>query len=186
MTPAQSAAYDPTTISIADKLRILRNQGMRQRYEYVMAGHNYRMTDLQAALAIPQLRRYEKNIESRRRNASFYAQELSGIQGLVLPEIIDGRTHVWHQYTLRITSESSVSRDRLSESLTSKGVGSGIYYPKLVFDYDAYRSRKDVTVTDCPVARRVVSEVISIPVHPYLSSSQRMKVSNAVRASLII
>jgi dTDP-4-amino-4,6-dideoxygalactose transaminase len=142
------------------------------------------MTDLQAALVLPQIRRYEKNIKSRRENASFYGEALSGIQGLVLPETLDGRTHVWHQYTLRITSGSPITRDQLSESLNSRGVGSGVYYPKLVFDYDIYRSRNDVIVSDCPVAKRVVSEVISIPVHQYLSRGQRARVSNSVRASL--
>ena len=52
--------------AIADRLRILRNQGMRARYEYVMQGHNYRLTDLQAALAIPQIERYPATIDAAR------------------------------------------------------------------------------------------------------------------------
>jgi dTDP-4-amino-4,6-dideoxygalactose transaminase len=78
-----------------------------------------------------------------------------------------------------------VGRERLAESLTAKGVGFGFYYPKLVFDYDTYRSRKDVKINDCPIARKVVSEVISIPVHPYLSRDQRAKVSSVIRETLI-
>ena len=185
LTTGEGGIVTTSDDEIAAKLRILRNQGMKQRYEYVMAGHNYRMTDLQAALVIPQLRSYEKNVESRRRNAAYYSETLNGIKGLVLPEVKDGRTHVWHQYTLRITSDSSVSREKLAEDLTNRGVGHGFYYPKLVFDYDTYRSRKDVRILDCPVARKVVAEVISIPVHPYLSKRQRKKVSAEVRDSLV-
>jgi dTDP-4-amino-4,6-dideoxygalactose transaminase len=184
LTSGEGGVVTTSDDEIAEKLRILRNQGMKQRYEYVMAGHNYRMTDLQAALVIPQLKRYDKNVEARRKNADFYAESLSGIDGVVLPKVVDGRTHVWHQYTLRITSQSAVSREQLANELASKGIGHGFYYPKLVFDYDTYRSRKDVKVGDCPVARQVVTEVISIPVHPYLSKTQRRKVSVAVRESL--
>ena len=185
LTTGEGGIITTSDDEIAEKLRILRNQGMKQRYEYVMAGHNYRMTDLQAALVLPQLKMYDKNVEARRKNANYFAETLSGIEGLVLPQVVEGRTHVWHQYTLRVTSESTVGRAKLAESLTAKGVGFGFYYPKLVFDYDTYRSRKDVIVSDCPVAKRVVTEVISIPIHPYLSNGQRRKVSSAVRESLI-
>lgn len=185
LTTGEGGIITTSDDEIAEKLRILRNQGMKQKYEYVMAGHNYRMTDLQAALVLPQLKKYEKNVEARRKNANFYTESLNGIEGLVLPEVVEGRTHVWHQYTLRVTSENRVGREGLAESLTAKGVGFGFYYPKLVFDYDTYRSRKDVKVGECPMARKVVSEVISIPVHPYLSRGQRAKVSSVIRETLI-
>jgi perosamine synthetase len=185
LTTGEGGIVTTSDDALAQKLRILRNQGMRQRYDYVMAGHNYRMTDLQAALVIPQLKRYDKYVEARRKNADYYAETLRGIEGVVLPEVVEGRTHVWHQYTLRITPQSPVGREQLAHSLTSKGIGHGFYYPKLVFDYDIYRSRKDVKVNDCPVARKVVTEVISIPVHPYLSKTQRSKVSAAVRESIL-
>jgi dTDP-4-amino-4,6-dideoxygalactose transaminase len=185
LTTGEGGIVTTSDDDLAEKLRILRNQGMKQRYEYVMAGHNYRMTDLQAALVIPQLRKYDKNVEARRKNADYYTESLRGIEGLVLPEVVEGRTHVWHQYTLRITPQSSVGREQLAEALTAKGVGHGFYYPKLVFDYDVYRARKEVKVADCPVASKVVTEVISIPVHPYLSTIQRGKVSSVIRESLL-
>ncbi|MEI5604090.1 DegT/DnrJ/EryC1/StrS family aminotransferase, partial [Streptomyces brasiliscabiei] len=85
---------------LAATLRILRNQGMRARYEYVMAGHNYRLTDLQAALVIPQLDAYEDQVAARRRNAEGLRERLADIEGLVLPSELEGRGHVWHQFTV--------------------------------------------------------------------------------------
>lgn len=156
---------------VADTLRLLRNQGMRARYQYVLAGHNFRLTDLQAALGLPQLRRIDKVIESRQRNAATLSEGLAGIDGLVTPMVAEGRSHVWHQYTVRVTSDAAITRDQLAEHLESNGVGCGVYYPRLVHDYDCYRDHPRIVDDPTPVAARVVGEVLSLPVHPNLSES---------------
>lgn len=166
---------------LADTLRLLRNQGMRSRYEYVTVGHNHRLTDLQAALVLPQLDRYDEVVAARRANAAYLSAGLADVPGLVTPQVMADRTHVWHQYTLRVTPETGTTRERFVERLTALGVGSGIYYPRLVFDYDTYRDRPDVVVADCPVARRVATEAVSIPVHPHLSGADLDTIVAAVR-----
>ena len=94
--------------SIADRLRLLRNQGMRQRYQYEVAGHNYRLTNLAAAVGLPQLARVHEISAARQRNASMLRAGLAGIEGLELPpEPLDGRTHVYHQFTVRVGSEDA-------------------------------------------------------------------------------
>jgi dTDP-4-amino-4,6-dideoxygalactose transaminase len=167
---------------LAATLRILRNQGMRQRYQYEMAGNNYRLTDLQAALAIPQLDRYAAAIECRQRNARRLAEGLADVPGVLVPRELEGRRHVWHQFTLRITDDARVPRDQFVEQLAERGVGTGVYYPRLVFDYDAYRSNDQVRPSDVPVAARIVGEVLSLPVHPALSDADLDQVIAAVRA----
>jgi dTDP-4-amino-4,6-dideoxygalactose transaminase len=169
---------------LADRLRIMRNQGMRARYEYVMAGHNYRMTDLQAALAIPQLGRYDGIVSARQSNAEVLAAGLAGVPGLVVPRQLDGRSHVWHQFTIRLTPDAPVDRDEFVAKLTERGIGNGIYYPKLVFDYEPYRDRADVVVGSYPVAERVVREVVSLPVHPKLSPADLDAIVSGVRGIL--
>ncbi len=88
--------------AVADRLRILRNQGMRARYEYEEPGHNYRMTDLQAAVGIPQVAHLAEIIEIRQRNARRLTEGLAGCAALRLPSVQPGRDHVWHQYTVLI------------------------------------------------------------------------------------
>ena len=166
--------------ALADRLRVMRNQGMRARYEYVMAGHNYRLTDLQAALALPQLAHYDEIVAQRRANAAQLSAGLEGVPGVVTPTVLPGRQHVWHQYTLRITGEGGTTRDQFVTRLTERGVGNGIYYPKLVFDYETYRGRPDVVISDCPVATRVATEAVSIPVHPRLTQSDLERIIEAV------
>jgi perosamine synthetase len=165
---------------LADRLRILRNQGMRARYQYEVAGHNYRMTDLQAAVGIPQLGRYDDIVSARQSNAEYLSNGLAAVPGIIVPRQLDGRRHVWHQYTIRVTPDAGISREEFVAKLGEHGVGAGIYYPKLVFDYDTYRNRPDVIIGDYPEAEKVVQEVVSLPVHPKLSPADLDKIVGTV------
>lgn len=170
---------------LADRLRVLRNQGMRTRYEYVVAGHNYRMTDLCAAVGIAQVEGLADICAARSANAAVLSEGLSGLEGLVLPpEPEPGRTHVYHQFTVRITTEASVSRDQFADALREAGIGCGVYYPGVVFDYDCYREHPGVVVAEVPRARAIASEVTSLPVHPYLTADDLERIVVVVREVL--
>lgn len=184
ITTGEGGVITTNDDTIADRLRVLRNQGMRARYQYEVAGHNYRLTDLQAALGIPQLARYADIVSARQTNADYLSAGLSGLQGVVVPRQLAGRSHVWHQYTIRITDDAAVSRDEVVAKLAEAGVGAGIYYPKIVFDYDTYRNRPDVHVGEFPNAERVVREVISLPVHPKLSRSDLDTIIESVASAV--
>ena len=170
--------------ALADRLRLLRNQGMSERYCYEIAGHNYRLTELQAAIALPQLARLAARTEQRLANAARLDSGLDGVPGLVRPVVPSGRTHVWHQYTVRITAEARITRDELARDLSSRGIGTGIYYPRVVFDYACYREHPRVRVADVPNAQAAASEVLSLPVHPGLSVGDIDTVIGAVRELL--
>jgi dTDP-4-amino-4,6-dideoxygalactose transaminase len=165
----------------AERLRILRNQGMRGRYEYVVPGHNYRMTDLQAAVALPQLGRIGALNEARRANAGRLRAGLAGVPGVVLPDEVPGREHVWHQFTVRVTAAAAVSRDAAGAALAERGVGSGVYYPRPVYDYPCYRNHPRVVLDPTPRADAAGAEVLSLPVHPQLSEGDLDTIITAVR-----
>lgn len=168
--------------SLADRLRVLRNQGMRARYQYEMAGHNYRLTDLQAALVLPQISRYDQTVARRQANAQRLNEGLADVPGLTTPRQLPGRTHVWHQYTVLLDEEFPLDQHKVVEQLADRGVGSGVYYPRLVFDYDCYRGHPRVIPGDVPVAQRVAGHVVSLPVHQHLSDTEVDQVIDAVRA----
>ncbi|ONI72644.1 aminotransferase [Actinosynnema sp. ALI-1.44] len=184
ITTAEGGVITTSDATIADRLRVLRNQGMRQRYQYEVAGHNYRLTDLHAAVGIPQLEKLSQLTEARSRNAEALSKGLADITGLRVPAVLPGRSHVWHQYTVLVGDDAKVTRDELSAKLTEKGVGNGIYYPKVVFDYDCYRDNPGVIASDVPVAERVARQALSLPVHPKLSESDVDTIVNAVREVL--
>ena len=165
----------------ADRLRLMRNQGMRERYGYEIAGHNYRLTELQAALAIPQLAQLPETTARRRRNAERLTAGLGDVTGLRVPQQLAGRGHVWHQYTVLVTDDAPVDRAEFVRMLADRGVGSGVYYPRPVFDYDCYRSHPQVHVSAVPVAVDVARRVVSLPVHPGLSPDDLDQIIDTVR-----
>ncbi len=167
---------------VADRLRLLRNQGMRQRYQYEVAGHNYRLTNLAAAVGLPQLARLEETSNHRRSNAQVLRDGLGGIPGLALPpEPEPGRTHVYHQFTVRVMPGAPLSRDEVIDALAARDIGSGIYYPKVVYDYDCYRNDPRVVQDPVPNAFQVTAEVLSLPVHPFLTDDDLKRIVSAVR-----
>lgn len=172
---------------VADRLRVLRNQGMRARYQYEFPGNNYRLTDLQAAVGIPQLGRYEGIVAKRQATAAALSERLSTVPGVIVPRELPGRRHVWHQYTIRVTDEAGLSRDELAAGLAEDGIGSGVYYPGLIGDYDAYRNHPLVAHTDdTPQAREIVSQVLSLPVHPHVGEAEVDQIVGSIARRLSV
>ena len=169
---------------IADRLRVLRDQGMRAKYEYEIPGHNYRLTDIQAALALPQLERLGELNARRARNAAVLSDGLLGAPGLVTPVVKSGRTHVFHQYTVRVTPEAKVDRDELATRLRGLEIGTGIYYPTVVYDAECFRQHPRVIVEPMPVAEQTAREVLSLPVHPWLTDADLDRVVASIRQAL--
>jgi dTDP-4-amino-4,6-dideoxygalactose transaminase/acetyltransferase-like isoleucine patch superfamily enzyme len=169
---------------VATRLRLLRNHGMRARYDYAMPGSNYRLTDLQAAIALEQLRKLPVFAEARSLNAARLSAGLAGLDGLVLPWTPVGRRHAWHQYTVRVGPGAAMDREQLGKFLTAAGVESMAYYPRLVHDYPCFRDHPQVSVDSTPRAHQAASEVLSLPVHPGLSDRDLDRIVSCVRAAL--
>ena len=171
--------------ALADRLRLLRNHGMKARYQYELPGHNYRLTELAAAVAIPQFAQLANITSARTTNAAYFSQNLAGLDGVVTPTTHPDRTHAWHQYTLRITADCAVARDEVVRRLNEAGIGAGIYYPRAVYDYDCYRSHPRVVIDGGhATATRVATEVVSLPVHQHLTESECDQIVAAVHAAV--
>lgn len=181
VTAGEGGVITTADATVADRLRVLRNQGMRERYRYEVPGHNYRMTDLQAAVALPQLARLASSNERRRRNAERLSEGLRGVPGLQTPKVDPGRTHVFHQYTVRVTDEAPWGRDQLAAELARLGIESGVYYPRAVYDYNCYRSHSGVRIEPMPGAEAAAREVLSLPVHPGLTDDDLDRIVDTVR-----
>ena len=169
---------------LARTLRILRNQGMRARYDYEMSGYNWRLTDLQAAVAIPQVNRLKEITAARNANAARLTAALIGTPGLLLPMVPAGRSHVWHQYTVCVLPDAEINREEFCARLTRVGIGHGIYYPKLMHDYPCYKANPRVVPDPTPRARRLTAQVVSLPVHPGLDPVALDQVVDAVKEAI--
>jgi dTDP-4-amino-4,6-dideoxygalactose transaminase len=160
---------------LADRIRLYRNHGMRQRYYHDALGTNFKPTDLAAALGLAQLTRLDERTAQRRRNA---ARLTAGLRGYLTPLVPEGREHVWHQYTMRFPGD----RQRVIDGLTERGVGTLIYYP-VPIHRQAYLQAYLPGAADLalPVTDRLSEEVLSIPVRPNLADEELEAVIRAVR-----
>jgi perosamine synthetase len=160
---------------LADRLRLYRNHGMRQRYHHEALGSNFKPTDLAAAIGLAQLVRLDERTERRRHNA---VRLTDGLGDYLTPRVPDGRGHVWHQYTMRFPGE----RDAVARALEERGIGSLIYYPVPIHRQPYLQQtlpragRQDLPVTD-----QLASEVLSIPVRPSLTDAEVETIIEAVR-----
>ncbi|HLL68690.1 MAG TPA: DegT/DnrJ/EryC1/StrS family aminotransferase [Micromonosporaceae bacterium] len=168
---------------LADRLRVLRNQGMRVRYQYEMQGYNWRLTDVLAAIALPQLDTLTATNRTRAANAAVLTAGLGDLPGLRTPSVPAGRSSVWHQYTVRITDDAPVNRDDLTKTLDQDGIGFGVYYPRLMHDYECYRDHPGIAGDPTPLARRNAAQVLSLPVHQHLSPGDLERIVASVRGA---
>jgi perosamine synthetase len=164
--------------SIAHELRLLRNQGMAARYQYERVGWNFRLTDIQAAIAIPQLEKLDESNKKRNSTADLYNSAFADNPNITTPYVDPRAMSVWHQYTIRVADVSR--RDDMINQLHEMGIGAGVYYPRPVFEYDPYMNNDKVRISDVDTTRQVCESVISIPVHHYLSESDVQRVIEGV------
>jgi dTDP-4-amino-4,6-dideoxygalactose transaminase len=159
---------------VAERARMIRQHGMRRRYYHEILGYNFRMTDIQAAIGLAQLRKLPHWTEQRIENAAYLTERLLHLPYVVTPVVKEGYVHVFHQYTIRFRGD----RDGAVKSLKAKGVGVGIYYPLPVHRQPVYQ--KLGYDDNLPEAERASYEVLSLPVHPALGREELACVAEAV------
>jgi perosamine synthetase len=178
MTTAEGGLITTDDDRLADWLRIYRNQGMRARYQFEMLGYNFRMTDLAAAIGLVQLSKLERNTARRRAIAAGYDAAFADLP-VTRPVVPDGRTHVFHQYTLAV----GPARDSILAELRDAGVGADVYYPVPVHR-QAYIQELGIDA-DLPVTDRAAAETIALPMFPGLTDEEHARVIEAVRRSVL-
>ena len=154
---------------LAHTLRGIVNHGMYERYHHDVVGVNSRLDSIQAAVLRAKLPKLEEYNAARKTAADRYSKAFSGHENIEIPIIIGAEdTHVFHQYTLKITNGK---RDALVKHLNEKGIPCGIYYPIPLHSQKAYAdSRYDEA--DFPVTNQLVKEVIALPMHTELDDEQ--------------
>ncbi|MFF4830463.1 DegT/DnrJ/EryC1/StrS family aminotransferase [Streptomyces sp. NPDC001315] len=164
---------------IARTLRLLRNQGMEQRYANEIVGANVRMTDVSAAIGRVQLAKLDGWTEQRIANAAYLTEHISA-PGVITPSVAEGARHVFHQYTVRVRGD----RDAAMASLTEAGIGNAVYYPTPIHRLKPYwePDQKAGRTWDLPETERAAAEVVSLPVHPGLSAGDLERIVSAVNA----
>ncbi|MEU0988439.1 DegT/DnrJ/EryC1/StrS family aminotransferase [Streptomyces sp. NPDC005953] len=162
---------------IARTLRLLRNQGMEQRYANEIVGVNMRLTDVAAAVGRVQLTKLGGWTEQRIANAAYLTEHITA-PNVTTPVVAPGARHIYHQYTIRFSGD----RDAAMAKLTEAGVGNAVYYPTPVHRLRPFwePDQKAGRNWDLPETERAAAEVISLPVHPSLSAEDLDRIVVAV------
>jgi dTDP-4-amino-4,6-dideoxygalactose transaminase len=169
-----ATAQDP---ALADHLLRLRVYGGRQRYLHEELGFNSRLDEIQAAVLRVKLGCLEEWTARRRAIAERYRVGLANL-GLALPAERPGSTHVYHQFTLRVSDRDAVQR-RMAE----RGVQTAVYYPLPVHLQPMYHDL-GYRCGDFPEAECAAREVLCLPMYPELTDGQTDEVVEAVKRSL--
>ena len=174
MTTGEGGMVLTKSKKLAKKVRMIVDQGQSKKYFHKILGHNFRMTNLQAALGLKQLEKLDKWNEKRRRNAKLLTKILRDVKGVVTPFEASLAKHVYHQYVILARK-----RNELMRHLSKKGVGTAIHYPKPIYKQPLYRNLGyDLKLKN---VESITKRALSLPVHPSLSKDDVKYVGEAVK-----
>lgn len=169
MTSGEGGMVSVANDEVERLMRLYRNQGMQRQYENEVVGFNNRMTDIHAAIGRVQLTKVDDWTKRRQDNARFLSENLEGV---TVPHVAEGATHVYHQYTVRVAED----RDGLATALKDEyGVGSGMFYP-----IPNHRLAPFQVDADLPETEAAARECLSLPVHPSLSERDLERIVTGV------
>jgi dTDP-4-amino-4,6-dideoxygalactose transaminase len=168
------------SVSLAEKIRLLRVHGSRPKYFHKQIGINSRLDTIQAAILLVKFKYLEKWTAERQKKAERYQllfrDLVSSVNGLRLPTIQYQNRHIFHQFVIRVPE-----RDQLKQYLSGEGIGTDIYYPVPLHLQECYSFLK-YRRGDLPNSEKASEEVLALPIYPELTEDQQMAVVDRIKA----
>ncbi len=161
--------------NLAARMRDIRTHGGK-RHHHTVLGMNGRFDTLQAAVVLAKLPHFAAEVEARSRIGARYTELLQDV--CETPEVRAGNVHVYAQYTIRVPD-----REALGAKLKEQGIPTAVYYPKCLHEQPVF-ANLSYKMGDFPEAERASREVISLPMHPFLSDADQDRVVDAVKQAL--
>ena len=163
--------------ALAEKMKMIANHGMKVRYHHEILGVNSRLDSIQAAILNVKLKHLEAYQDARYKAAQIYTQGLKDIASIETPVELPYSTHVYHQYTLKITDGT---RDELKNYLAEWGIPAMVYYPIALHQQEAFLqiARRG---GDLEVSERLSETVLSLPMHTELDLEQQNYIIEKIR-----
>lgn len=161
---------------LAEKMKAIRTHGGVKRHHHTLLGMNGRFDTLQAAILLAKLPHFEWEVKERGRIGARYSASLK--EGCAVPVVAPANTHVYAQYTIRVAD-----RDKIGEQLKAAGVPTAVYYPKCLHEQPIFGSL-GYKWGDFPESEKASREVLSLPMHPFLSEADQDKVIATLHQAL--
>jgi UDP-2-acetamido-2-deoxy-ribo-hexuluronate aminotransferase len=156
----------------------LRNQGQDRRYHHTRIGINGRLDTIQAAVLLAKLDAFDNELLARSEAANRYSALLKG--AVQTPRVAPNRTSAWAQYTIEVDERNAVEA-----ALREVGVPTAVHYPVALHQQPVFATlaeRFQLGVGSFPHAERAASRVLSLPMHPYITPADILRVADAVKA----
>ncbi|WP_107928679.1 DegT/DnrJ/EryC1/StrS family aminotransferase [Neisseria animaloris] len=159
--------------TLATVIRQIARHGQDRRYHHIRVGVNSRLDTLQAAILLPKLAIFEEEMQLRQQVAAMYAEALQDA-GIAVPFIEAHNRSAYAQYTIRVKN-----RDAVQTALKEAGIPTAVHYPIPL-------NKQPAVANDAvlPVGDLVAQEVISLPMHPYMTHKQVRQVADALKAAV--
>lgn len=156
----------------------MRNYGSPVKYDHPIFGFNSRLDSLQAVVLSAKLKKLASWNRMRKEQATFYLEELAGLQEVELPTVAEGNEHVWHLFVIQVEA-----REKVADAMRVAGVQTGIHYPNPIHFLGMY---KDLGYErgDFPVAERLAETALSLPIYPGLSREGQEYVVSTLKKAL--
>jgi UDP-2-acetamido-2-deoxy-ribo-hexuluronate aminotransferase len=158
--------------ALAEKMKAICTHGALKRHQHPFLGMNGRFDTLQAAVLLAKLPYFEWEVQERARIGARYSAALGS--RYFVPEVAPDNTHVYAQYTVRVSN-----RDKVAEHLRTAGIPTAVYYPKCLHEQPVFADL-GYRRGDFPVSEKACREVLSLPMHPYLSEADQDRVITAL------
>ena len=154
-------------VELAKVIRQIARHGQDRRYHHVRVGVNSRLDTLQAAILLPKLEILDDEMQARQRVAETYTKLFNEAGILTTPSIEEHNQSAWAQYTIQVEN-----RDDVQDMLKVQGIPTAVHYPIPLNKQPAVANKNIVL----PVGDAVAERVMSLPMHPYISKSQQIKI----------
>ncbi len=164
---------DAETAAVLKSIRV-HGKGSH-KYDNARLGLNARLDTLQAAILLPKLAAFPRELDARQQAADRYAAGLGGIAGVTVPAAPAGYRSAWAQYSILL----DVDRDKVAAGLKARGVPSAVYYPCPLHLQTAY-AHLGYARGDMPVSEDCAARILALPMHPYLDAATQDTVCQAV------
>ena len=151
-------------------------------YEMQYLGYNYRITDIQCALGISQLKKLDSFLEKRQAIVNFYNQQFVDLEKIELPVLLAGISAAWHLYVIRLNGENPPRR-KVFEELLKLGIGVQVHY--LPVYWHPYYQKLGYTKGLCPVAEDYYWRAISLPIFPTMTWDDANRVVSEIRRMIL-
>ena len=152
-------------------------------YEVIAPGFKYNMTDIAAAIGIQQLKKLPRFLKRRKYLAKRYLSSLANLPLILPADDIDGGSHSWHLFVIRLQNNVKMNRDELVQFLNDKGIGSSVHYVPL-HRQPYWRDKYSLSVDMFPEADKAYHSMVSIPLYTRMTDEQQDRVINALHDAL--